>query len=108
MTQLLGLIETLAGERADSELRSSAELLLGQLVYNGQVLDAAFDGLRTYKEGIQSLAFLSAGVNLAYSLMHMLEKWKKVRGDGTYVRKRKARRRQRAKGNAIPFLMFPQ
>ncbi|KZV75695.1 timeless-domain-containing protein [Peniophora sp. CONT] len=106
LTQLLGLIETLASERADSELRSAAELLLGQLVYNGQVLDAAFDGLRTYKDGTQSLAFLSAGVNLAYSLMHMLEKWKKVRGDGTYVRKRKARRRQRAKGgedgDAVP------
>ncbi|KAI0301445.1 timeless protein-domain-containing protein [Russula brevipes] len=79
-----------------TELHEAADLLRQQLVYNGQVLDAALDGLRVYKDGTQSLAFLRSSVHLAYALMRMLEKWAKATGDGSYVRKRskpkKARR----------------
>jgi len=78
-----------------SELHEAAALLQQQLVYNGQVLDAALDGLRMYKDGTQSLTFLRSSVHLAYALMRMLEKWAKTAGDGTYVRKRAKPRRKR-------------
>ncbi len=79
-----------------------ARLLQQQLVYNGQVLDAALDALRVYKDGTQSLAFLRAGVHLAYAVLRMLEKWARDAGDGSYVRKRAKPRRKKpsAKGTA--------
>ena len=83
------------GTGSASELHDAAALLQQQLVYNGQVLDAALDGLRVYKDGTQSLTFLRSSVHLAYALMRMLEKWAKTTGDGTYVRKRAKPRRKR-------------
>ncbi|THH17984.1 hypothetical protein EW146_g2907, partial [Bondarzewia mesenterica] len=106
LTHLLALIESMSssesgsasGEEAAS-LQEAAELLQQQLIYNGEVLDTALEGLRTYSEGRQTLAFLQAGVNLAYGLMKMLERWGKKKGDGAYVRKRaKPRRKRKAKG----------
>jgi replication fork protection complex subunit Tof1/Swi1 len=101
---LLALLETMAsndsGAGEGTELREAADLLQQQLVYNGQVLDAALDALRIYKDGTQSLTFLRASVHLAYALMRMLEKWAKVSGDGSYVRKRakpKKKRKTRSK-----------
>ncbi|KAI0033017.1 timeless protein-domain-containing protein, partial [Vararia minispora EC-137] len=103
LTQLLALIDALASTPTDAaaptgatDLADAAELLQSQLIYNGQILDAAVDGLLAYRPGTQALAFLDAAVRLAYALMRMLERWSKSRGDGTYVRKRHARRRKRA------------
>ncbi|KAH9983375.1 timeless protein-domain-containing protein, partial [Russula compacta] len=111
LTQLLALLEAMmvaaptsteAGDDDDegtTELYEAAVLLQQQLVYNGQVLDAALDGLRVYKDGTQSLAFLRSSVHIAYALMRMLEKWAKTTGDGAYVRKRaKPKRKRGAKG----------
>ncbi|KAI0293651.1 timeless protein-domain-containing protein [Multifurca ochricompacta] len=103
LTQLLVLLEAMAspdeGTSGGTELHEAADLLQQQIVYNGQVLDAALDGLRVYKDGTQSLTFLSASVHLAYALMRMLERWAKKTGDGSYVRKRaKPKRKQKTKG----------
>jgi hypothetical protein len=103
LTQLLALLEAMAsassgaGER--TELQEAADLLQQQVVYNGQALDAALDGLRAYKDGTQSLTFLRASVHLSYALMRMLEKWARTSGDGSYVRKRaKPKKRRKVKG----------
>jgi len=83
-------------------LREATELLQQQLIYNGQVLDAALDGLRAYKEGTQALAYLHACVHLAYAIMKMLEMWAKTKGKETYVRKRtKPRQKRRTKGHIV-------
>lgn len=82
-----------------AELHEAALLLQQQLVYNGQVLDAALDGLRVYKDGTQSLTFLRSSVHLTYALMRMLERWAKTKGEGSYVRKRaKPKKKRKAKG----------
>lgn len=112
LTQLLALLEAMvvaspstgvgAGGDEGTELHEAAVLLQQQLVYNGQVLDAALDGLRVYKDGTQSLAFLRSSVHLTYALMRMLEKWAKTSGDGVYVRKRtKPKRKRGAKGGYL-------
>jgi replication fork protection complex subunit Tof1/Swi1 len=103
LTQLLALLEAMAststGASGETELHEAAALLQQQIIYNGQVLDAALDGLRLYKDGTQSLTFLRSGVHLAYALMRMLEKWAKKAGDGSYVRKRtKPKRKRNTKG----------
>ena len=73
----------------DDDVAEAARLLQQQIVYNGEVLDIAFESMRTYKEGKQSLAYLDASVYLAYALLRMLEKWSKRRGgDDMYVRKK--------------------
>ncbi|KAH9060235.1 timeless protein-domain-containing protein [Lactarius vividus] len=101
LTQLLALLEAMATSGSDvggsggEELHEAAELLQQQLVYNGQVLDAALDALRAYKDGTQSLAFLRAGVHLAYAVMRMLEKWARTTGEGSYVRKRAKPKRKK-------------
>ena len=97
------MASTNTGTDGASELHDAAALLQQQLVYNGQVLDAALDGLRVYKDGTQSLMFLRSSVHLAYALMRMLEKWAKTAGDGTYVRKRAKPRRRRGanKGTCV-------
>ena len=50
LTQLLALLEAMAatstGTDGETGLHEAAALLQQQLVYNGQVLDAALDGLR--------------------------------------------------------------
>jgi hypothetical protein len=92
LTQLLALVGAMSSAKAETdeaaELHEAAVLLQQQLVYNDQVLDAALDGLRVYKDGAQSLVFLRSSVHLMYALMRMLEKWAKTTGDGSYVRKR--------------------
>ncbi|TFY75534.1 hypothetical protein EWM64_g8480, partial [Hericium alpestre] len=107
LTQLLALIEAMSASQSlaagedGAELHDAAETLQQQLIYNGQILDAALDGLRSYKDGTQSLAFLHASVHLASNLLKMLERWGKTRGKGAYVRKRaKPRRKRRARGTA--------
>jgi hypothetical protein len=104
LTQLLALLEAMAASESSDgpssgseELHEAAVLLQQQLVYNGQVLDAALDALRAYKDGTQSLAFLRAGVHLAYAVMRMLEKWARTTGEGSYVRKRAKPKRKRTK-----------
>jgi len=89
------MASTSTGADGETELHEAAALLQQQLVYNGQVLDAALDGLRVYKDGTQSLSFLRSSVHLAYALMRMLEKWAKAKGDGSYVRKRAKPKRKR-------------
>lgn len=80
----------------EEDVADAARLLQQQIVYNGEVLDIAFESMRTYKEGTQSLAYLDAAVNLAYSLLKMLEGWSKRKGTGeVYVRKKaKAKKRK--------------
>ena len=116
LTQLLALLEAMAGSSdgantGSEELHEAAVLLQQQLVYNGQVLDAALDALRAYKDGTQSLAFLRAGVHLAYAVMRMLEKWARTTGEGLYVRKRAKpkpkRKRVKATGTVF-FLQLPR
>ena len=79
-----------AADRTDEDdVAEAARLLQQQVIYNGEVLDIAFESMRTYKEGTQSLAYLDASVYLAYALLRMLEKWSKRKGsDNIYVRKK--------------------
>lgn len=81
----------------DPTLTEAAEVLQQQMIYNGDVLDIAFDSLKTYKEGTQSLAYLHSSVHLGYSLVRMLEKWGKKQGgtaEAAYVRRKaKAKRK---------------
>lgn len=87
-----------SADLADPVLNEAADLLQQQLIYNGEVLDIAFESLRAYKPGTQSLAYLDSSIHLAYALLKMLEKWGKARGgDSMYVRK-KSKKRRRAKG----------
>lgn len=99
LTQLLSLIDNMSSsEIVDPTLSEAADLLQQQLIYNGEVLDIAFESLRGYKEGTQSLAYLDSSVHLAYALLKMLENWGKAEGRDVYVRKAKARRKGKAKG----------
>jgi replication fork protection complex subunit Tof1/Swi1 len=94
---LLELIDAMTSSTAsesDSEVIEAAEILQQQLIYNGEVLDMALEGLRSYKEGTQTLTYLDSSVSLAYSLLKMLERWGKKKPEEVYVR-RKARRRRR-------------
>jgi replication fork protection complex subunit Tof1/Swi1 len=109
LTQLLALLDGMAstGSGADqaTELHEAAALLQQQLVYNGQVLDAALDGLRVYKDGVQSLTFLRSSVHLTYAVMRMLEKWaKSTGGDGSYVRKRAKPKKKRGSNKGVCFI----
>ena len=113
LTQLLALLEAMAssssgdgGDNGSEELHDAAVLLQQQLVYNGQVLDAALDALRVYKDGTQSLAFLRVGVHLAYAVMRMLEKWARTTGEGSYVRKRAKPKRKRPRTNGTLISCF--
>ena len=113
LTQLLALLEAMAsssssdgGDNGSEELHDAAVLLQQQLVYNGQVLDAALDALRVYKVGTQSLAFLRVGVHLAYAVMRMLEKWARTTGEGSYVRKRAKPKRKRPRTNGTLISCF--
>ena len=111
LTQLLALLEAMATTKTETdeaaELHEAAVLLQQQLVYNGQVLDAALDGLRVYKDGTQSLTFLRSSVHPTYALMRMLEKWAKTTGEGSYVRKRaKAKKKRKAKGEYKVFFFL--
>ncbi|EAU83799.2 topoisomerase 1-associated factor 1 [Coprinopsis cinerea okayama7 len=96
LTQLFLLIDAMSSaDIQDPTLSEAAELLLQQLIYNGEVLDISLNSLQFYKEGTQSLTYLDSSVHLAYSLLRMLERWTKKSGDGTYVRKKMAKRKKR-------------
>ncbi|TFK68164.1 timeless-domain-containing protein [Pluteus cervinus] len=107
LTQLLLLIDNMSSsDIADTETRGAAVTLQGQLIYHGDVLDIAIDSLRSYKEGTQSLAYLDCSVYFSYALLRLLEKSSKGKGDGTFVRQKKARRKAKKKagteGEVIP------
>jgi replication fork protection complex subunit Tof1/Swi1 len=107
LTQLLLLIDAMSSSViADPILNDAADILQQQLIYNGEVLDIAFESLRTYKEGTQSLAYLEKSVFLAYALLRMLERWGREGGggDGVYVRRRRGKRKKR-KGPS--YMSFP-
>ncbi|KAI0634374.1 timeless-domain-containing protein [Trametes polyzona] len=88
-----------ADQSAEEDVAEAARLLQQQVVYNGEVLDLAFESVRTYKPGTQSLAYLDASVHLAYALLRMLERWGKRRGKGEmYVRKKAKPKKKRAAG----------
>lgn len=89
-----------SADMEDPALSEAAELLLHQLIYNGEVLDISLDSLRFYKEGTQSLTYLDSSVHLAYSLLRMLEKWSKKSGDGTYVRQKTSKRKKKRRGSS--------
>ena len=92
-----------SGDISDPVLKDSADILQRQIIYNGEVLDIAFESLRSYKPGTQSLAYLESSVHLAYALMWMLERWGKSKKDGDmYVRKKKANKRKGRKGSVRP------
>ncbi|KAF5372553.1 hypothetical protein D9758_005156 [Tetrapyrgos nigripes] len=103
LTQLLLLIDSMSSaELHDPGLVESAETLQQQLVYSGEVLDIAFESLKSYKEGTQSLTYLNSSVDMAYALLRMLERWSKGKGkDNPYVRKSKAKKRRRKSKGAI-------
>ncbi|KAG6872642.1 hypothetical protein C0995_008073 [Termitomyces sp. Mi166 len=99
LTQLLLLIDMMSSaDITDPNLKEAADVLQQQLIYNGEVLDIAFESLRSYKPGTQSLVYLDSSVYLAYALLKMLEKWSKSKGGDMYVRKRKAKKRKSIKG----------
>jgi replication fork protection complex subunit Tof1/Swi1 len=108
LTQLLLMIDGMSSaDLLDPVLNEAAELLQQQLIYNGEVLDIAFESLRAYKPGTQSLAYLDSSVYLAYALLKMLEKRGKARGgDSMYVRK-KSKKRRRAQGPQFISLHWP-
>ncbi|KAL4067395.1 timeless protein-domain-containing protein [Scleroderma yunnanense] len=100
LTQLLLLIDTMSlSVISDSTFDEAARLLQQQLIYNGDVLDIALESLRSFKEGTQSLTYLSASVHLAYALLRMLERWGKENSGAMYVRKKKVSRRKKGKAN---------
>lgn len=92
MSQLLQLIECMVSS-SDPQVEKVSEVLQIQLVYNGEVLDLAFDSLKLYKSGVQSLAYLESSVHLAYSLLRRLEKY--IAKEGGSVVRRKARKKAR-------------
>lgn len=86
---------------SDGSAQGTAEVLQIQIVYNGEVLDIAFDSLKVYKEGTQSLAYLDSSVHLAYALLRLLERYaKKEAGPGgELVRQKKKRTRRKKNGD---------
>ncbi|CDO77442.1 hypothetical protein BN946_scf184857.g49 [Trametes cinnabarina] len=87
-----------ADREAEEDVAEAARLLQQQIIYNGEVLDIAFESIRTYKEGTQSLAYLDAAVHLAYSLLRTLEKWSKRQGKGEMYVRRKAKPKKKRSG----------
>lgn len=97
-----------SSEINDPTLNEAADLLQQQLIYNGEVLDIAFESLRSYKAGTQSLAYLDSSVYLAYALLRMLERWGKAKSGEMYVRKKKPKKKKNTKGSLtylIPLLV---
>ncbi|KAL0580059.1 Topoisomerase 1-associated factor 1 [Marasmius crinis-equi] len=101
LTQLLMLIDTMSTTDVGEELQEAADVLQHQLVYSGEVLDIAFDSLRTYKPGTQSLAYLTSGINMGYALFKVLERYVKKSAGDMYVRK-KTKRRTKKGGDDVP------
>ncbi|KAL1742157.1 timeless protein-domain-containing protein [Schizophyllum fasciatum] len=95
LTQLLLVIDGLCSSE-DTAYSDTAETLQQQIIYNGEILDIAFESMRNYKAGTQSLTYLDASIHLAYSLLKMLERWgKQAGGKDVYVRKKKKVRRRK-------------
>ncbi len=90
LTQLVLLIDGMCSS-GDPSVADVAEVLQTQIIYNGEVLDNAFESLRVYKEGTQSLAYLDSSVYLAYALLRLLERSSK-KERGAYVRKKAKRK----------------
>ncbi len=110
LTKLILLIDQMSSSDInDPNLREAADILQQQLVYNGEVLDIALEGLKQYRPGTQSLAYLDSSVHLAYALLRMLESWAKNKGNETYVRQKKTQKRRRNKGSCNWFKLqaFP-
>lgn len=84
------LIDAMSSSK-DADAVSVSEVLQVQIVYNGEVLDIAFDSLRVYKESTQSLAYLDSSVHLAYALLRLLERYAKKEGESGMVRQKKKR-----------------
>ncbi|KAH9931521.1 timeless protein-domain-containing protein [Fomitopsis serialis] len=103
LTQLVLLIDAMSTSPVASEA-DVADVLQQQLIYNGEVLDLAFDSLRAYRENTQSLAYLDSSVHLAYALFRMLERWGKKRsGKGEmYVRRKEKARRRKGEDDGVP------
>jgi replication fork protection complex subunit Tof1/Swi1 len=98
LTQILLLTDAMsAADIVDPGLSEAADTLQHQIIYNGEVLDLAFESLKSYKDRTQSLAYLDASVHLAYALMRMLERLGKGNGE-VYVRQ-KVKKRKKKKGN---------
>ncbi|KDQ07544.1 hypothetical protein BOTBODRAFT_192367 [Botryobasidium botryosum FD-172 SS1] len=94
LTQLLLLIDAMSHPNSPEAAIETAQTLQHQLYYSGEILDLAFDCLRSYKE--QSIAYLDSTVHLGYVLLRMLEKWAK--STEMYVRKKK---NVKKKGKAV-------
>lgn len=101
LTQLVLVIDLMSSSPSDSSVVETADILQQQIIYNGEVLDIAFESVRTYKQGTQSLAYLDSSVHLAHALLRMLEKWGKKRGGEMYVRKKAKAKRRKGKGMFI-------
>lgn len=108
LTQLLLLIDAMSTSSSSTSAEAQAEAeaastLRHQLIYNGEVLDIAYDSIKSYKDSTQSLAYLDSSVHLAWALLRMLEKWGKAGGGGgrseeMYVRKKKGKKSRKSKG----------
>ncbi|KAG8920724.1 Topoisomerase 1-associated factor 1 [Tulasnella sp. 418] len=98
LTQLLLLIECMSSSKDDAFAEVS-QALQHKLYYNGEILDLAFETLKSYKEGSQSIAYLDSTIHLGYVLLRVLEKWAKTRGEMVVRRKKKAKnKKKKAKG----------
>ena len=93
------MIDCMISSREEA-IVSMAEVFQTQIIYNGEILEIAVDSLRSYKDGIQSLRYLDSSVDLAYSLLRMLERWAKRMGSGQMYVKKKARRKRKGKDAA--------
>ncbi|KAG9019357.1 Topoisomerase 1-associated factor 1 [Tulasnella sp. 427] len=98
LTQLLLLIEAMAS--SETAYAETASILQQKLYYNAEILDFAFENLRTYREqnALKSIAYLEASVHFSHVLMRMLQKWAKSKGDTLVVRKKKRAKKKTAKG----------
>ena len=106
LTQLLKLIDNMSSTTIeDPELTEAADLLQEQLIYNGEVLDISIDSLRVYKEGVQSLTYLDASVNLGYTLLRMLERWSKGHSN-MYVRKKSRAGKKKAVASMYKLIVW--
>ncbi|EKM57133.1 uncharacterized protein PHACADRAFT_142335 [Phanerochaete carnosa HHB-10118-sp] len=100
LTQLVLLIDAMSSSGVE-DAQHVSEVLQVQIVYNGEVLDIAFDSLKVYKEGTQSLTYLDSSVHLAYALLRLLERYAKKEGSGL-VRQKKRRAKKKEAGGGVP------
>ena len=65
-----------------------------RIIYNGEILEIAFENLRGYKEQTaqKSIAYLEGSVRLSYVLLRLLEKWGKGSGELVIRKKKKSRK----------------